>query len=119
MLVEQRVTRIVAERLGCHVLVEQGGQDADHHHMGAGLAGPVLGGVERVPHLALVAIDAVSRQALGRDIDLEVEAAEFLYEGRVIDMGEHLCIAQRRAAVLIHQVELHLHAGLRPVEVEP
>ena len=82
LLVEQRVARVGADRLGGHVLGAQRRQDADHHHAGALLVGPGVAVVELLAHLLLVLAGAVAHEALRRDVDLEVEPPELLDERR-------------------------------------
>ena len=77
-----------------------------------------LGAVELRPDLFLVRLRAVACQAARRHVDLEVEPAELGGEHRVVDVRKDLRVAQRGVAVLVDEVELDLHAGHRPLEVE-
>ncbi|GIF26899.1 hypothetical protein Ate02nite_96290 [Paractinoplanes tereljensis] len=100
------------------MLAAQRGQNADHHGVRADRPGMFLGAVEAGPQGALEVGVLVAGQAPGRHVDLDVELTQLGLEVRIGDRAEHLGVAHGRIGVLIDQVELDLHAGQRPLELE-
>ena len=119
LLVQQPVARVRGHRLPADVALAQRGQDADHHQVRPGLAGPALGVAEAAPHAALELGEGVAGQRARRHVDLQVELAELAGPAGVGDRAEHLGVLHRRQARLVHQVELDLQPHLARLAVEP
>ena len=119
LLVQQPVARVGRHGVLADVALPQRGQDADHHQVAAGLAGPGLGVPQAAPHAALELGQGVAGQRPRRDVDLQVELAELAGPARVGDRAEHLGVLQRGQANFVDQVQLDLQADLARLDVKP
>ena len=118
LLVDQRVARVGGDRLGGDVLGVEGRQRADHDDVRPDRPGALLGLVEAVPQLRLELRGGRAGQRRRAHVHLDVELAHLGLEDLVGDRGEDLLVAHRRVLLGVDQVELDLHAGQRPLEVE-
>ncbi len=119
LVAEQRVARVRAERLAREVPLPQRREDADHHQVGTGPGGPLLGGVQARADVGLELREAVLAELLGRDVDLDVEQPELGDELGIGDRLERLDVLQGGVAVVVDEVQLDLQARHRVVGVEP
>ncbi|GAA2647084.1 hypothetical protein Adu01nite_18780 [Paractinoplanes durhamensis] len=101
------------------MLTAQRRQDADHHGVRPDRAGVLLRVVEAGPQGALEIGVLVAGQPARRHVDLDVVLTQLGLEVGVGDRAEHLGVAHGRVGVPVDEVELDLHAGQRPLELEP
>ena len=119
LLVQQPVPRVRRHGLLADVALGQRRQDADHHQVAPGLAGPAAGVVETVQHPALEQHQGVADQRPRRHVDLQVELAELTRPAGIGDRAEHLGVLHRGQAELVDEVQLDLQANLPRLGFEP
>jgi hypothetical protein len=78
----------------------------------------LLGDVEAGAHLFLERDQAAGGELAGRQVDLDVELAEFGLEGRIGDRVQHRGVAHGRIARVVDQVQFDLKASHR-AHLEP
>ena len=118
LLVEQRVPGVGRQRVGGHVLPAQRRQDADHHHVRADRPRVRLGVVEAGPQATFEVGVLLAGEPARRHVDLDVELAQLGLEVGIGDRAQHLGVAHGRIGLVVDEVELDLHAGERPLELE-
>jgi hypothetical protein len=96
----------------------QGGQDADHHQVGVGRGGPLLGRVEAGADPVLEAGQAPLGEPARGHIDFDIELSQLGDEVRIGDLSEYAGVAHRRVAGPVDQIELDLQPGQRRPRIE-
>lgn len=119
LLVDQVVAGVLRQGLPAHVVLPQGGQDADHDQMDADRPGALLRVVQRGADLLLPVVGATFGEPPGRNVDLQIEPAQLGVPGGIGDGVEHVTAPHGRLALRVGQVQLDLQAHLRALRVEP
>lgn len=119
LVVEQPVAGVLRQRPLADVLLPQRGQDPDHDQMRADRAGAFLGVIERGTDLGLPGVRSALGQPAGRDVDLQIEAAQLGGPGRVRDRLQDVVVAHRGLGLVVDEVQLDLQPHLRPLGLEP